>query len=96
VAPVVIAQAPAPLQVPFWQLAALVPQVESATPAFLGVHAEPSVLHAWQPAEQALEQQIFDVPAGLSTQNPLSQSAVEVQAEPGSFFVVLQTVPSHT
>jgi hypothetical protein len=43
--------------------------------------------------EQALEQQIFDVPAALSAQNPLAQSEVPEQATPGSFFVP-QLVPS--
>jgi hypothetical protein len=43
--------------------------------------------------EQALEQQIFDVPAALSAQNPLAQSEAPEQATPGSFFVP-QLVPS--
>jgi hypothetical protein len=36
--------------------------------------------------EQALEQQIFDVPAALSAQNPLAQSEAPEQATPGSLF----------
>jgi hypothetical protein len=42
---------------------------------------------------QLAEQQIFAVPARLSTQNPAAQSAVVVQAAPGTFFVP-QALPS--
>jgi hypothetical protein len=43
-APALIVQAPALLQVPFWQLAAVVLQVESGAPAFFFVHPVPLVL----------------------------------------------------
>jgi hypothetical protein len=63
------------------------PQAESATPAFLVVHAEPSAAQAWQAPEQAVAQQTFPVPAALSTQAPAAQSLVAVQAAPWTFLV---------
>jgi hypothetical protein len=85
-------QVPELLQVPVWQLAE-VPQAESATPAFFVVHPDPSLLQAWQAPEQALEQQILEVPAMLSTHLPLAQSVPLVQAAPAAFFAP-QTSPS--
>jgi hypothetical protein len=59
----------------------------------LVVHPDPSLLQAWQVPEQAPEQQIFEVPAMLSTHLPLAQSVPLVQAAPAAFFAP-QTSPS--
>jgi hypothetical protein len=85
-------QAPALLQVPFWQLAAVVLQVASGAPVFFFVHPVPLVLQPWQ-VPQLSEQQIFDVPARLSSHFPLSHSESPLQPEPSAFFVP-QTSPA--
>ncbi len=84
-------QVPPAAHTPVWQLE-VPPQAESATPAFLVVHAEPSAAQAWQAFEHALAQQTLPVPAALSTHAPAAQSAVLVQAAPWTFLVP-QAVP---
>jgi hypothetical protein len=45
-APIFILQPLTPSQVPSWQLARVVPQVESVTPVFFWMHPDPSLLQA--------------------------------------------------
>jgi hypothetical protein len=83
-APVVILQPLTPSQVPSWQVAGVVPQAESTRPEFFCVHPDPSLLQAWHAFEQALEQQIFAVPAALYTQDPAVQSLPAKHGAPGA------------